>query len=170
MTPTPPPASSNAGLSTDPPPPDVGQHDLFCPNCGYNLRGLPLPPPDAKPTPDAKPGERPCPECGQLFNPATLAASINPWTHRHKIGRVRAFLRTVLLVTFKPKRLAQDINYDVSYRDAQKFRFIVILINFVPLCLTVAGLYAYALFGHGKLGLDWLVQLPGFQHRNGRGD
>src|SRR2546430_12165891 len=79
----------------------------FCPDCGYDLRGL---------------TSGRCPECGLLIDDAALAASPIPWVHRRRIGRVRAFFRTLMLTTFRPKRLAAAAAVPVDYREAQRFR------------------------------------------------
>ena len=99
-------AVTPAGMA-DETPADV---DLICPFCGYNLRGTP--------------GER-CSECGKEFDRATMAQSQIPWSHRRKIGRVRAFVKTCWLVTWRPGKLAEEMNRPVSLKDALAFRRVV---------------------------------------------
>ncbi len=100
---------------------------LFCPACGYYLRGIE--------------SER-CPECGLAIDRATIGLSVIPWTHRKRIGRFRAFWRTVEMAVRSPGKLAQDVARPVSYRDAQLFRWIVVLVAALPLCAvaTYGGL------------------------------
>src|SRR4051794_13275118 len=64
-------------------PSDPGR-SLLCPGCGYDLRGTI--------------GGR-CSECGLEIDRAALERSGFPWAHRASLGRVRAFLKTVWLVT-----------------------------------------------------------------------
>jgi len=85
--------------------------DLFCPECGYSLRGLT--------------SER-CPECGLDLGFIEATESLIPWERRREIGRVRAYWRTVLLATFRPRRFCRAAYQDVSYRDAQLFRWLSI--------------------------------------------
>src|SRR5690606_33860096 len=59
--------------------------DVFCPWCGYDLRG--------------RVGEA-CPECGGRIDREELLRSQIPWSHRRTLGRIRAFWQTVWLVTF----------------------------------------------------------------------
>lgn len=84
--------------------------ELFCPACGYSLRGL---------------TRGRCPECGLDLGPVRAAGSQMPWVHRRQIGWLRAFWRTVWFVTFRHKRIAAEIARPVSYRDAQLFRWVV---------------------------------------------
>ena len=100
--------------------------DLFCPECGYNLRGI-------------DEIER-CPECGHGLDRARLAASNIPWSHRGDIGSIKAYLRTVWLVMRYPRRAAADVARPVSFDDAKKFRHITVLIAlFAPLALLIYG-------------------------------
>lgn len=92
--------------------------DLLCPECGYDLRGIS--------------SER-CPECGQPIDRASMSVARLPWAHRLAIGRVRAYWRTNLLVMFRPKRLAEEINRPVSFADAQRFRRVTVLLAWLPL-------------------------------------
>lgn len=127
-----------------PPAPETGQHDLFCPHCSYNLRGIE--------------SER-CPECGRPFDRAALRVSRIPWVHRRQIGRVRAFVQTVWLASFQPGKLAEEINWSVSYSEAQRFRQAVILLNFLPVVLLAGVLYGVAWLKTGHLALSAVVNL-----------
>ena len=110
---------------SDPPPIDS---DLFCPECGYNLRGLT--------------GGR-CPECGREFDLASLAVSQIPWVHRDQIGVFRAYWRTAWLVTSQTRRLCDESIRPVSYRDAQRFRWVTILHVYLPVLLATIAIYVY---------------------------
>lgn len=92
--------------------------DLFCPQCGYNLRGL---------------SSANCPECGLVLDRADMLYSRLPWTHRQRIGYFRAYWRTLILGTFKTPDLAEELARPVSFRDAQLFRFITIVVGWAPL-------------------------------------
>ena len=107
----------------------VGE-ELFCPGCGYDLRGLA--------------SER-CPECGLTIDREAVAASAIPWMHRTRLGRVNAFRRTVWMAIRHPATLARDAARPVSYLDAQKFRWVVVLLGALPLA-------AAALLGRWALG------------------
>src|SRR5947199_1961648 len=98
----------------------------ICPECGYDLRGI-------------ESGR--CPECGSAFDPATLHHSRIAWAHRQRIGRVRGYWRTVMDGTFHPARLADACAGPVSWRDAQRFRLITILIASIgPIIFIVLAL------------------------------
>ena len=77
--------------------------DIFCPTCGYNLRGLT--------------GNR-CPECGGDIEAYRQRGSLLPWVYRDRIGRFRAFWKTVWLVTFDDRRLATEVGRPVGERPA----------------------------------------------------
>ncbi len=63
--------------------------DLYCPKCGYNLRGL---------TSDR------CPECGYDICVIRERKSQIPWVYRDQEGSFRAYWKTVWLVMFKNER------------------------------------------------------------------
>ena len=96
--------------------------EIFCPACGYNLRGIA--------------SER-CPECGLALDRAQLNRSQLPWTYRHEIGRVRAYLKTVLLVLARPRRVGEEVARPVSLEDARRFRHITVMIAFVPVMAAI---------------------------------
>jgi hypothetical protein len=91
---------------------------LLCGGCGFDLR--------------AATADR-CPECGRRFDPGHLITALIPWEQRKYIGRVRAYITTVLLVTFLPWRVADKVAMPVSLRDAQRFQRVSVLIGFTPL-------------------------------------
>jgi len=110
-------------MSKEPAPPNLS--DAVCPGCGYSLRGIE--------------SER-CPECGLLIDRTGLGESRLPWAHRRTIGRLRAFWRTVWLVTFHPRRLAGEMNHGVSYADARMFQWICVVLALVPVMAALAPL------------------------------
>ncbi len=91
--------------------------DLLCPRCSYNLRGL---------------HEYRCPECGQSFDPADLSETKLPWTHRRRLGRVRAYWATVSMVILRPRKLAAEMMHPQSYRDSQQFRWTTVGTALLP--------------------------------------
>lgn len=120
--------------------------ELYCPNCGYDLRALD--------------GDV-CPECGLHIDRATLGTSRIPWTHRARIGRARAYLRTVWLATAHGNELAQERARAVGYGDAQRFRWITVALTVLPVAAVLCGILAYLggaeLRGAAKLvvGSNW---------------
>ena len=97
----------------------------LCPGCGYDLRGL---------TP-VKDATARCPECGLALDAAADLTVTLPWAHRRSIGRPRAYLRTVRLSCFGPKRLAANIAAPVSWADAVAFRRVTVAVAVVPALL-----------------------------------
>lgn len=102
--------------------------DLFCPECGYNLRGL---------TSDR------CPECGYSLEALRSRIPRLPWAHRAEIGRMRAYWQTVWMVMFRHKRFCEEIARPVDYRDAQRFRWVTVLHAYVPILIGTVLLYAW---------------------------
>lgn len=93
---------------------DTGQavpevYDVFCEGCGYSLLGLS--------------GDR-CPECGKPYDPTELPFARIPWLHRRRLGKARAYWKTVWLVAFSPRRFAAELCRPVriSADDARRFR------------------------------------------------
>jgi hypothetical protein len=96
--------------------------DLFCPECGYSLRGL---------------TSKRCPECGLQLDFIESEVSLIPWERRREIGRTRAYWRTVVLAMFRNEVLCRAAYQPVTYGDAQLFRWVTLLHVFVPLLLVL---------------------------------
>jgi hypothetical protein len=79
----------------------------LCPVCGYDLRGTT--------------GER-CSECGEVIDWQALKTSGFPWARRKEIGRIRAYIQTVWLVTIDSKRLRHEASTPQDLKDARSFR------------------------------------------------
>jgi len=107
--------------------------ELYCPGCGYDLRSI---------------GSNRCPECGLTVDRSQLGQSIIPWLHREKLGRYRAFWRTVRLVSVSPRKLAHDMSCPARFRDAVLFRRLVALHVWIPIAtLACLGI----IFGDARI-------------------
>lgn len=95
--------------------------NLLCPACGYNLRGLTF---------------RRCPECGGAFDLDRLSRTDLPWAHRRAIGRARAYWHTVNMVTFRPRRLAEQMAYPLDGAACRRFRLITVALAWLPVLFT----------------------------------
>ncbi len=131
---------SDPVLSTCGSSPDGERHgiDIYCLTCGYNLRGT---------------SRNRCPECGTDIDRAALTSVQIPWVHRRAQGRIRTYVQTVWMVTFRTRRLCAEIDRPVSYQDSQSFRWATVAVVYLPLLLT-----AWSLLLTGRLG-D--LSLPG---------
>jgi len=89
------------------------EYDVFCEGCSYSLVGLT--------------GDR-CPECGREFEPKQLPFTRVPWLHRRRLGRVRAYVKTVGFVCLRPRRFAEELCRPVriSGNDARSFRLVTL--------------------------------------------
>lgn len=95
--------------------------DVFCQECGYNLRGLT--------------GDR-CPECGTSLEALRSPTSQIPWVHRDELGWWRAYWGTVRMVTFHRKRLCEEMLRPIRFDDAQRFRWVTVMLVYVPLLIA----------------------------------
>ncbi|MCZ6652769.1 MAG: zinc ribbon domain-containing protein [Planctomycetota bacterium] len=112
--------------------------DVFCPQCGYNLRGI---------------DSARCPECGYSIDFRKLTAPQLPWLHRDKIGRVRAYWRTTCTAILRKKKFWEEMSRPVSLRDAQQFRWITVLVVYLPLIpLSIA-----VVLGDPAQAFSWLM-------------
>jgi hypothetical protein len=114
--------------------------DKPCPECGYDLR--------------ASTSER-CPECGQDIKGLLSGESLIPWVHRARLGRVRAFIKTLVFVLFRPKMLASEIIRDVKFADARKF----FLISAIASGTVVFAVFEWANY-HSELGSTGKTLVP----------
>ena len=85
---------------------ETAEETLFCPGCGYDLRG-------------SRGG--PCSECGIPIDRAALRVSAFPWAHRRKIGHVRAYVSTVWQVLSDSRGLAYETAKPQDPADARSF-------------------------------------------------
>lgn len=128
------------------PPTLAGSHDqtsddgLLCPACGYDLRG-------------SMDVDR-CPECGLAIDRASLRTSGFPWAHRRKIGRVRAYLRTVWYVAMGSGQSANELAKPQDPADARAFR------RATATLLAVVFLTAFAAVVVDEGGLLFLTPQP----------
>jgi hypothetical protein len=117
---------------SQPPLTDDAEHNaLYCPECGYDVRFTSA--------------ER-CPECGVSFTRSELAKSRIPWVHRARIGRFKAFVQTLLFGIGVPSRLAAEVTHPVSWRDANRFRWCVVLTATLLSLLVSLSLYHWVDF------------------------
>ncbi|HEX4792244.1 MAG TPA: hypothetical protein VH370_00545 [Humisphaera sp.] len=92
----------------------------LCPECGYDLRGI---------------ASQQCPECGLNLNDPNYSSI--PWANRARIGHFKAFWKTALLATFRPKKLGMAVAQPVDFRSANRFRWIVVVLATLPAVVTV---------------------------------
>jgi hypothetical protein len=97
--------------------------DLLCWRCRYNLRGVP----------DGR-----CPECGEPFDRAYLLSRAIPWERRAQLGRVWAYLETVVVVSFRPARFAAGVREEREPRHGLRFRMVTTLLVFAFACTLLA--------------------------------
>jgi hypothetical protein len=102
----------------------------LCPHCGYDLRG--------------HRAER-CSECGHVIDWKALQSSGFPWAHRRRIGRVRAYVTTVWLISILSRKLRYEAARPQRARDGRSFRSITACI----LAAAFVGVFCVVVGGHG---------------------
>jgi hypothetical protein len=120
--------------------PESTETELYCPECGYDLRRL---------------GSPRCPECGHEIDRTQLGQSVVPWVQRESVGAYRAFWKTVYLASFRPKFLAREMSRPARFGDAVKFRRLVVLHALVPMGIVATVLYVITLY-ESRLGTGYL--------------
>jgi hypothetical protein len=99
---------------------------LYCPTCAYDVRYT---------------MEDRCPECGMAFTRSELGCSRIPWVHRGRIGK--AFGRTVFFGMGSSGKLAQEMAGPVAWRDANRFRWAVVIAATVLATVAVGCVYPF---------------------------
>lgn len=102
--------------------------DLYCPDCGYNLRGL---------------TSRRCPECGLALDFLESETPIIPWERRRELGRFRAYWQTVLMVMFRNKLFCRAFYQPISDGDARSFRRLSILQAWLSTLLAFVAFWSF---------------------------
>ena len=100
--------------------------DVYCQECGYQLRGLT--------------GDR-CPECGRSLEGIRSQSPRIPWVRRRKIGRFRAYWKTVWFVMFRQRQFCEEMARPVSYPDARRFQWVTVLHAYLPVLAATIALY-----------------------------
>lgn len=144
-----PPATSPTAPTAAAPPAGDDPASALCPRCGYDLRGT---------TSDR------CGECGLAIDREAVQSSGVPWSHRRTIGRVRAFVRTVWLVTVDSGRIRHELGKPHDPRDAAWFRRLNA--GWVAAALVLAAGAAVAEFGLSAVAIQPFQ--PTFNLRAGR--
>jgi hypothetical protein len=124
---------------------------VLCPGCGYDVRS-------------ATSGR--CSECGLVLDRSAAASSNIPWAHRRRIGRIRAFVRTVWAVTVDARSIRHELGRPQSPRDAIHFRWW----NAACVAAALGGAAAVALAEYGlaaiavqQVSFSNPIPLPGLQ-------
>lgn len=99
---------------------------VYCPRCAFDLR--------------AAAGAR-CPECGHDLGGLRSADCAIPWSHRARLGRVRAYFETMWMATFRHRRFCEEYARTASYTDARRFQFVTVALAFLPIVAGVIFVY-----------------------------
>ena len=100
--------------------------DLYCPECGYNLRAL---------------ISHRCPECGYNIDIVRRHESQIPWTRRETIGSFKAYWATVRMVILRNQHFCLEISRPVDERHARRFRWMTVLYATLPV-VFITGMWA----------------------------
>jgi len=94
------------------------EDNLFCPKCGYNLRGL---------------TSNRCPECGHDIQVIRQRQTQIPWVYRDKEGAFKTYWKTVWMATdLRDKRFSLELSRPVAEGHARSFRRVTMLHGYLP--------------------------------------
>jgi hypothetical protein len=100
--------------------------DIYCPGCGYNLRGA---------------AGAQCSECGHALANIRASECGIPWEHRRRLGRLRTYWQTVWMVTNRNRRFCEEYAHDVRFSDARRFQLLTALHIYLPILAATVLLY-----------------------------
>jgi hypothetical protein len=100
--------------------------DIYCVKCAYNLFGCV--------------SDR-CPECGRSLANLRNPESRIPWVHRRRIGRMRAYWRTVWMVTFSGRGFYDEYARPLRISDARRFQWVTLSLVLAAVIYVVVALY-----------------------------
>ncbi len=104
------------------------EDDIYCPGCGYDLRGS---------ISDA------WSECGYALAGLRAPVSRIPWVCDRNLGLHRAYWRTVWMVLFRNRRFCEEYaRPSVSYRHARTFQWVTVLHAYLLALLLTILFYA----------------------------
>jgi hypothetical protein len=121
---------ADAQVYPSPAEPVPDEFDLLCEGCGYSLVGIM--------------SER-CPECGRRIDPNELPLARVPWLYRARIGRVKAYVKTVWAILRNPRGFAKELTRPVriSATDASRFRRVTIRLAWLALGFEILAALAF---------------------------
>lgn len=117
--------------------------DLFCPGCGYNLRGL---------TADR------CPECGRSIDYAYSTQSLIPWVDRDQIGWLKAYVQTLLLVMFRQREFSAEMSREVDAVEARRFQRATLWMTYLPIAALLVHLNFFCPWLRTEPPFGWLTR------------
>lgn len=100
--------------------------DVFCLNCGYNLRGT---------------ASKRCPECGEPVQDSLVPVRGLAWTKPGLLFAYPRFWQTAWTVTFRPGVIWRQFFSSVPLRGALSFQLLAVLHIFLPVLLGTILIY-----------------------------
>ena len=119
-----------------------------CPGCGYDLRAAVV-----------REGRRRCPECGKEAEGRVRAGTL-PWVRRRELGWSQGYVRTLLMVVWRPGRFEGVVRGPVEKRSAMAFERVNLWLGVMVGAVMIKALLNDA--GHMSLAfprkaLEWAV-------------